>query len=111
MTTVQDVLDAIESPLLRHDVAVGWMQGRYTPMPASDPAQALVKSRHFTVPTVYRQSCYICRDPEFALLGMSLCRPCPACENGHIAADDVTCDDCGFDLQEAWEREQGDSDV
>jgi hypothetical protein len=49
--------------------------------------------------TVHRAGCYICEDPEFALMGLPLCRPCPKC-GGHIAADDSRCDDCGADEQE-----------
>jgi hypothetical protein len=43
---------------------------------------------------VHRDGCYICRDPEFAVMGLPLCRKCPRCA-GHIAADDEVCDDCG----------------
>lgn len=60
---------------------------------------------------VHRDGCYICEDPEFRLMGMPLCKPCPDCEKssrgkGHIAADDTTCDDCGFDIYEAWQEQQ-----
>jgi hypothetical protein len=63
----------------------------------SDPATVLigrVPQSKQTAP--YRESCYICRDPEFAQMGLPLCRACPAC-GGHVAADDVVCDDCGHD--------------
>lgn len=51
---------------------------------------------------VYREDCYICNDPEFALMGLPLCKKCPSCPDGHIPADDPICDDCEFDLQEAY---------
>jgi len=45
--------------------------------------------------------CYICQDPEFALMGMPLCRKCPAC-GGHVQADDTVCWQCGLDDQVFW---------
>lgn len=45
-------------------------------------------------PDVYRSSCYICNDPDFAQMGLPLCGPCRFCK-GHVAADDSVCDDCG----------------
>jgi hypothetical protein len=47
-------------------------------------------------PVVFKEGCYICEDPEFALMGLPLCRKCPQCE-GHIPADDMVCDDCGYE--------------
>ncbi len=61
------------------------------------------------VPGVYRDFCYICVDPEFAAMGLPLCKPCPVCtekagkDAGHVAADDVECDDCGLNIQEWYE--------
>lgn len=53
--------------------------------------------------TVYNERCYICRDPEFALMGLPLCYPCPVC-GAHVPADDTTCDD-GHELEpEDWEE-------
>lgn len=46
-----------------------------------------------------RAGCYICEDPEFARMGLPLCRACPKC-GGHVAADDTVCDDCGHDSME-----------
>lgn len=53
---------------------------------------------------VYDDRCYICRDPDFARMGLPLCYPCPECKTksdgkilGHIAADDTECSVCGFD--------------
>lgn len=97
MTDIEDVLSAITDDGLRARVAEGWGLHQYTPMPQGDPAQALIASAGMTVPTIYRQGCYICMDPEFALMGMSLCRVCPDC-GGHIPGDDVVCDDCHYDL-------------
>ena len=48
-------------------------------------------------PVVHRKGCYICEDPEFALMGLPLCQRCPQC-GGHVPADDNRCDDCGAGL-------------
>jgi hypothetical protein len=45
---------------------------------------------------IYKASCYICTDPEFALMGLPICKPCPLC-GVHWAADDAECDD-GCDI-------------
>ena len=50
-------------------------------------------------PTVYRGGCYICRDEEFALMGLPLCWACYVC-GGHVAADDTRCDECTHDHSE-----------
>ncbi len=72
-------------------------------MKTNDPAYWMLKDGKTSKPEVYREGCYICMDPEFAQMGLPLCKPCPRCQangkDGHIAADDVTCDDCGLDLQ------------
>lgn len=64
-----------------------------------------------------RPGCYICEDPEFELMGLPLCRPCPVCTllrnqptradggsrlvpYGHVPADDTACSDCDQDAQE-----------
>ena len=49
-----------------------------------------------TVTTVYDSSCYICEDPEFALMGLPLCYPCVKCQ-GHVPADDSICSVCQHD--------------
>ena len=59
----------------------------------------------FSTPVIHRETCYICRDPDFAEMGMPLCSICTYCE-GHIAADDTICDDCGGDAYEAYLEEQ-----
>ena len=55
-------------------------------------------------PPVFSPTCYICRDPEYSLVGLPLCRACSHC-GGHIAADDSVCDDCGFDDSDGPEEE------
>ncbi len=77
--------------------------GTFGPDDKGDPAYCLLLD-DFTstpVPGVYREGCYICRDPEFAAMGLPLCRKCPECarngSTGHIAADDNVCDDCGYE--------------
>ena len=61
-----------------------------------DPAQALLQNPDvYSTPVVYWPTCYICNDPEFAQMGMPLCRECPDCDNGHVPADDISCDNCG----------------
>lgn len=52
--------------------------------------------------TVHDDKCYICNDPDFARMGLPLCRECPKCKEGgvtlgHIAADDCECTVCGYD--------------
>ena len=56
-----------------------------------DPANWMLKDGHTSSTTVYNRSCYICRDPEFAQMGLPLCYPCPVCK-AHTPADDVVCD-------------------
>jgi len=68
-----------------------------TQMRPDDPAYWMLRDGHVSTPVVHRADCYICRDPEFAQMGMPLCRLCPACKTGHVAADDTICDDCGHD--------------
>jgi len=48
--------------------------------------------------TVHDPNCYICNDPEFALMGLPLCYPCAKCQ-GHVPADDTVCSVCGVDQQ------------
>lgn len=62
--------------------------------------------------TVYADGCYICEDPEFALMGLPLCYPCAVVIDGvecgaHTPADDVECDE-GHDAQE-WHESKGES--
>lgn len=67
-----------------------------TKMRPGDPAFWMLFDGVETTPVVYSTNCYICNDPEFAQMGLPLCRKCPKC-GGHIAADDTVCDDCGYD--------------
>lgn len=72
------------------------------PMKPSDPAYWMLQeglhdpSKRSKQEAPYRSRCYICRDPEFSLMGMPLCFACYVC-GGHVAADDSVCDDCGHD--------------
>ena len=74
---------------------------------SDDPAAWLLgpENTHHSTPTVFRENCYICRDPEFAQMGLPLCYACSACD-GHVAADDTICDDCGEDAQDLYHRAQ-----
>ena len=55
-------------------------------------------------PAVYSDTCYICRDPDYARYELPLCRACPFC-GGHIAADNNICNECGRDEWELWDGE------
>lgn len=63
-----------------------------------DPAYTLLQDDFTTTPIegLYRKSCYICNDPEYAQMGLPLCYPCPKC-GGHVPADDSVCTDCYHD--------------
>lgn len=87
MTNITTILNHIPDETLRGKVADLWGQGNYIPMAADDPAQAYMTGGHFSVPTVADPGCYICQDPEYAQMGMSLCMACPQCGN-HIPADE-----------------------
>lgn len=73
-----------------------------------DLAYVLLQDDFVTKPIegLYRGSCYICRDPEFAQMGLPLCYPCPVC-GGHIPADDTVCTDCGHDVNPYDYNEEG----
>jgi len=71
-------------------------------MKSDDPCYWMLFDGVETVPVVHKWDCYICRDPEFAQMGLPLCRACPVC-GGHIAADDTRCDTCGLCEQTYWE--------
>ena len=80
-------------------------------MRTTDPAYFLLTDGYISTPKVYRETCYICRDPEYAQMGLPLCEPCPECQkhgrgDGHIPADDEECDDCGYNAREAYYAEQ-----
>ena len=72
------------------------------PLKPSDPAYWLLERGRAdpswrSSTTVYNKDCYICRDPEYALMGLPLCYPCAKC-GGHVAADDTVCDACGYGM-------------
>lgn len=74
-------------------------------MKTSDPAYWMLKDGHTSTKEVHRDGCYVCDDPEFAQMGLPLCKPCPQCSTdegpaGHIPADDYECDDCGYSLMD-----------
>lgn len=48
---------------------------------------------------IYRESCYICRDPDYAQMGLPLCRACPVC-GGHVPADDSVCENDHDELEQ-----------
>ena len=66
-----------------------------------DPAFYLLTDAYVTTPKVLREDCYICRDMEYARMGLTLCSLCCVCysegQEGHIAADEGECDDCGHE--------------
>jgi len=66
------------------------------PLEPDDPCYFMLSQGPVSRPVVFKQGCYICEDPEFALMGLPLCTRCLFC-NGHVAADDTVCDDCGKD--------------
>jgi hypothetical protein len=63
------------------------------PTKPDDPAYQLLLDDHTSTPIegLYRQTCFICRDPEFAQMGLPLCYPCVVCK-GHVPADDSVCE-------------------
>ena len=73
----------------------------------SDPANVLLDMDSPTEPEVFDEYCYICTDPEFAAMGLPLCRPCRCGPSGHVPADDVYCTSCG----EAYEYEEAMGDL
>lgn len=80
------------------------------PLKSSDPAYwmlvrgvqestgAVPDTGWVTPKTIHKDGCYICEDPEFALMGLPLCKPCPVVVDGvvcgaHVPADDEDCDE------------------
>lgn len=57
-----------------------------------DPEKAIQRK----LASAYSPGCYICEDPEFALMGLPLCWHCEKC-GGHVPADDIVCTDCGHE--------------
>ena len=61
------------------------------PMKKSDPAYWMLHDSVESTPVVHNPTCYICRDPEFAQMGLPLCFKCIVCQ-AHVPADDLVCD-------------------
>ena len=96
--TTQDkhILNAINDPALSELAAQFANDNDPHKMQPSDPAYWMLHDGFTTTPVIHKEGCYICEDPEYAQMGLPLCRKCPKC-GGHIAADDSVCDDCGYD--------------
>jgi len=99
--------DHLDDVAQRQESSWSSIPGAPPPLPADDPAQCLLQDDFYTIPVegVYDSNCFICTDPEFALMGLPLCRSCPSCESagrgkGHIPADDCVCTVCEFDEYE-----------
>jgi len=60
-----------------------------------DPAYWMLSDGVESTPVVFSPACDICMDPEYALMGLPLCRACPVC-GGHVKADETRCDVCGL---------------
>lgn len=64
------------------------------PMKPWDPAYWMLSdTKNATKPVIFRKGCYICEDPEFAMMGLPLCYICKYC-GGHVPADGSFCDSC-----------------
>lgn len=72
-----------------------WMLEKGKRLQQDGYAGDLFTPEWITPKAAHRDGCYICEDPEFALMGLPLCYFCPSCKTGHIAADNTVCDDCG----------------
>lgn len=85
------------------------------PLKSDDPAYWMLKRGQdiqngsiddpdwITTTTVYNQNCYICKDPEFSLMGLPLCYPCSTC-GAHTPADSSMCDN-GHSQESEYEDE------
>lgn len=114
---VQEVVDRDGFPGLAHHQVIVLVNGETVtrPMPEvklatqdTDPAAWMLHdgktSKHApgVQETGLEHGCSICQDPEFAQMGLPLCRPCPECQrqgrgSGHIPADDSKCDVCEYE--------------
>lgn len=87
--------------MLRQDAANRFLAGdpgaleHSVAMKPGDAAHWMLTDGKTSTPVVHRDGCYICEDPEYAVMGLPLCMKCARC-GGHIPADDETCDDCGW---------------
>jgi hypothetical protein len=68
-------------------------------MKNDDPAYWMLKDDFNSTPSAYNLKCYICRDPEYAQMGLPLCYPCYKC-GAHVPADDCICDNGHNQLEE-----------
>jgi len=75
---------------------------RTTPLGPDDPARWMLKDGVESTPTVHDDNCYICMDPEMAMMGLPLCTACAEC-GSHVAADDSECKACGYDYMDEVE--------
>ena len=101
MNEVHGPYEPADSGIYRDRCSAKWRSSADSGVPITvtqpdDLAYRLLLDGYTTEPVVYRRGCYICEDPEFAQMGLPLCRTCGHCA-GHIAADDTRCDDCGLD--------------
>lgn len=99
MQELNDLAAALDDGTWADDHGTIWRMGETVPITVTrddDLASILLHDGYTTTPEAHRRGCYICEDPEFAQMGLPLCRKCPFC-GGHIAADDSRCDDCGRD--------------
>lgn len=82
-------------PLKQDDPAMWMLQKGIAEQRRIDNHEITADQAEWITPKyIHKNGCYICEDPEFALMGMSLCKPCPLCGE-HWAADDSECDaDC-----------------
>lgn len=73
-------------------------------MKSDDPCYWMLFDGVETTPITYHPNCYICNDPEFARMGLPLCRVCLYC-GGHVPADDCVCDNCSGDEMRFYDAE------
>ena len=67
-----------------------------TKMKPNDPAYWMLHNGVTSTPVTYNPTCYICNDPEYAQMGLPLCRVCRVC-GAHVPADDCICDNGHFE--------------
>jgi len=85
-------------PLRKDDPAYWMLQKGYAEQYRIDNHEITADEATWITPKdIHKDGCYICEDPEFALMGLPLCKPCPLC-GAHWAADDGQCDnECAVD--------------
>lgn len=70
-------------------------------MQPDDPAYWMLFDDVTSTPVTHNDNCYICRDPEFAQMGLPLCYKCLIC-GAHVPADDITCDNGHEQPTDPW---------